>query len=141
MWLVLRCGSIVLAVGHPRVGIGYLSVFLAFGLTVPTMAFVIGHISGCHLNPVISIGRVVGGRFPSKERGPSIIAQVLSGIAGTGILYRLNDSAHNEHSLARDKSISIPVAALPIVYENTKGAGFSPHAKKRVLSPSAHRSL
>ena len=87
-WLVLGgCGSAVLAAAFPAVGIGLLGVSLAFGLTVLTMAFAIGHISGCHLNPAVSIGLCVGGRFPAKQLGPYIVAQVLGGIAGAGVLY------------------------------------------------------
>jgi aquaporin Z len=87
-WLVLGgCGSAVLAAAFPDVGIGLLGVSLAFGLTVLTMAFAIGHISGCHLNPAVSVGLMVGGRFPASELVPYIIAQVLGGIAGGGILY------------------------------------------------------
>jgi len=88
LWLVLGgCGSAVLAAAYPELGIGFLGVSLAFGLTVLTMAFAIGHISGCHLNPAVSIGLCVGGRFPSSKLAPYIIAQVLGGIAGAGILY------------------------------------------------------
>ena len=77
-WLVLGgCGSAVLAAAFPDVGIGLLGVALAFGLTVMTMAFAIGHISGCHLNPAVSIGLYVGRRFEAKELAPYIIAQVL----------------------------------------------------------------
>ncbi len=87
-WLVLGgCGSAVLAAAFPNVGIGLLGVSLAFGLTVLTMAFAIGHISGCHLNPAVSLGLWAGGRFPAKELLPYIIAQVLGGIAAGGILY------------------------------------------------------
>ena len=87
-WLVLGgCGSAVLAAAFPDVGIGLLGVSLAFGLTVLTMAFAIGHISGCHLNPAVSIGLMVGGRFPASELLPYIIAQVLGGIAGGAVLY------------------------------------------------------
>jgi aquaporin Z len=87
-WLVLGgCGSAVLAAAFPDVGIGLLGVSLAFGLTVMTMAFAIGHISGCHLNPAVSIGLYVGGRFEAKELAPYIIAQVLGGIAAGGMLY------------------------------------------------------
>src|SRR5210317_335802 len=87
-WLVLGgCGSAVLAAGLPNVGIGYLGVSLAFGLTVLTMAFAIGHISGCHLNPAVSLGLWAGGRFKAQELGPYIIVQVLGGIAGAGVLY------------------------------------------------------
>ncbi len=87
-WLVLGgCGSAVLAAAFPDVGIGLLGVALAFGLTVLTMAFAIGHISGCHLNPAVSVGLMVGGRFPAAELVPYIIAQVLGGIAGAAILF------------------------------------------------------
>ena len=87
-WLVLGgCGSAVLAAAFPELGIGFVGVSLAFGLTVLTMAFAIGHISGCHLNPAISIGLWAGGRFPAKDLVPYIIAQVLGGIAAGGVLY------------------------------------------------------
>jgi len=87
-WLVLGgCGSAVLAAAFPDVGIGLLGVSLAFGLTVLTMAFAIGHISGCHLNPAVSVGLWAGGRFPTKELLPYVIAQVLGGIAAGGVLY------------------------------------------------------
>lgn len=87
-WLVLGgCGSAVLAAAFPEVGIGLLGVSLAFGLTVLTMAFAIGHISGCHLNPAVSIGLWAGGRFPAKDLVPYIIAQVLGGIVAGGVLY------------------------------------------------------
>ncbi|MCU0776549.1 MAG: aquaporin Z [Akkermansiaceae bacterium] len=87
-WLVLGgCGSAVLAAAFPDVGIGLLGVSLAFGLTVLTMAFAIGHISGCHLNPAVSIGLWAGGRFSSKELAPYIIAQVAGGIIAGGVLY------------------------------------------------------
>ena len=87
-WLVFGgCGSAVLAAAFPDVGIGLLGVSLAFGLTVLTMAYAIGHISGCHLNPAVTIGLVVGGRHPKSEAIPYIIAQVLGGIAGAAVLY------------------------------------------------------
>jgi len=87
-WLVLGgCGSAVIAAAFPDVGIGLLGVSLAFGLTVLTMAFAIGHISGCHLNPAVSIGLWSGGRFSAAELGPYIFAQVLGGIAGAATLY------------------------------------------------------
>jgi aquaporin Z len=87
-WLVLGgCGSAVLAAAFPEVGIGLLGVSLAFGLTVVTMAYGIGHISGCHLNPAVSIGLCAGGRFPANQLLPYIIAQVLGGIAAGGVLY------------------------------------------------------
>jgi aquaporin Z len=87
-WLVLGgCGSAVLAAAFPEVGIGLMGVSLAFGLTVLTMAFAIGHISGCHLNPAVSIGLWAGGRFPAKELLPYIVAQVVGGIVAGGVLY------------------------------------------------------
>ena len=88
MWLVLGgCGSAVLAAAYPELGIGFTGVAIAFGLTVLTMAYAIGHISGCHLNPAVSIGLWIGGRFDGKELLPYIIAQILGGIAGASILY------------------------------------------------------
>jgi aquaporin Z len=87
-WLVLGgCGSAVLAAAFPGVGIGLLGVSLAFGLTVLTMAYAIGHISGCHLNPAVSIGLWAGGRFPANQLLPYIVAQVLGGIVAGGVLY------------------------------------------------------
>jgi aquaporin Z len=87
-WLVLGgCGSAVLAAAYPNLGIGFAGVSLAFGLTVLTMAFAIGHISGCHLNPAVTIGFWAGKRFPGKDVIPYIVAQVLGGIAGAGLLY------------------------------------------------------
>ena len=87
-WLVLGgCGSAVLAAGFPNVGIGLLGVSFAFGLTVLTMAFAIGHISGCHLNPAVSVGLATGGRFPWNEVLPYVIAQVLGAIVAAALLY------------------------------------------------------
>lgn len=87
-WLVLGgCGSAVLSAAFPKVGIGLLGVSLAFGLTVMTMAFAIGHISGCHLNPAVTIGLVVAKRFPSKDAPAYIASQVAGAIAGAGVLY------------------------------------------------------
>jgi len=87
-WLVLGgCGSAVLAAAFPQVGIGLLGVSLAFGLTVLTMAYAIGHISGCHLNPAVSVGLWAGGRFPANQLLPYIVAQVLGAIAAGGVLY------------------------------------------------------
>jgi aquaporin Z len=87
-WLVLGgCGSAVLAAAFPGLGIGFHGVALAFGLTVLTMAFAVGHISGGHFNPAVSIGLCAGGRFPAKELVPYIVAQVLGGIAAAGVLY------------------------------------------------------
>ncbi|HHF3239175.1 TPA: aquaporin Z [Vibrio alginolyticus] len=87
-WLVLGgCGSAVLAAGFPEVGIGLLGVSLAFGLTVLTMAFAIGHISGCHLNPAVTVGLWAGGRFETKDVTPYIISQVIGGLIAGGVLY------------------------------------------------------
>ncbi|MBR0673816.1 aquaporin Z [Neoroseomonas soli] len=88
LWLTLGgCGSAILAAAFPDVGIGLLGVAFAFGLTVLTMAYAIGHISGCHLNPAVTLGLVAGGRFSAGEAVPYIIVQVLGAIAGAGILY------------------------------------------------------
>src|SRR5947207_8556988 len=93
-WLVLGgCGSAVLAAAFPNVGIGLLGVALAFGLTVLTMAYAIGHISGCHLNPAVTIGLCTGKRFPASEVFPYIVAQVIGAIAGAGILYIIASGA------------------------------------------------
>ena len=87
-WLVFGgCGSAVLAAAFPEVGIGLLGVSLAFGLTVLTMAYTIGHISGCHLNPAVSFGLWAGGRFPAKDLGPYVVAQVSGALAGAFVLY------------------------------------------------------
>ena len=87
-WLVFGgCGSAVLAAAFPVLGIGFAGVALAFGLTVLTMAYAIGHISGCHLNPAVSIGLVAGKRFPASELLPYMVAQILGAIAGAGVLY------------------------------------------------------
>ena len=87
-WLVLGgCGSAVLAAAFPNLGIGLLGVALAFGLTVLTMAYAVGHISGCHLNPAVSVGLWAGGRFPANQLLPYIVAQVLGGIVAGGVLY------------------------------------------------------
>ncbi len=87
-WLVFGgCGSAVLAAAFPSLGIGLLGVALAFGLTVLTMAYAIGHVSGCHLNPAVSVGLVVGKRFPASDLPAYIVAQVLGAIAAAGVLY------------------------------------------------------
>lgn len=89
-WLVLGgCGSAVLAAAFPQLGIGFVGVALAFGLTVLTMAYAIGHISGCHLNPAVSVGLWAGGRFKAAELVPYIVAQVLGAIAGAAVLYAI----------------------------------------------------
>ena len=93
-WLVIGgCGSAVLAAGFPRIGIGLLGVSLAFGLTVLTMAYAIGHISGCHLNPAVSIGLWAGGRFPAAKLAPYVAAQVLGAIVAGGVLYVIASGA------------------------------------------------
>jgi aquaporin Z len=87
-WLVFGgCGSAVVAAAFPQLGIGFFGVALAFGLTVLTMAYAIGHISGCHLNPAVSFGLVAGKRFPATDLLPYIVAQVIGGVAGAGTLY------------------------------------------------------
>ena len=87
-WLVLGgCGSAVLAAAFPGVGIGLLGVSFAFGLTVLTMAYAIGHISGCHLNPAVSVGLMVGGRFKGSDLIPYVVAQVLGAVAAAAVLY------------------------------------------------------
>src|ERR1700757_2675661 len=89
-WLVLGgCGSAVLAAAFPQLGIGFVGVALAFGLTVLTMAYAIGHVSGCHLNPAVSVGLWAGGRFKAAELLPYIVVQVLGAIAGAAVLYAI----------------------------------------------------
>ncbi|MER2267928.1 aquaporin Z [Methylobacterium oxalidis] len=89
-WLTFAgCGSAVVAAAFPQVGIGLLGVSLAFGLTVVTMAYAVGHISGCHLNPAVTCGLAAGGRFPSKDIAPYVIAQVIGGIAAAALLYAI----------------------------------------------------
>jgi aquaporin Z len=93
-WLVLGgCGSAVLAAAFPEVGIGLLGVSLAFGLTVVTMAYAIGHISGCHLNPAVTVGLTAGGRFPTSDVLPYIVAQVVGGVIAGGVLYVIASGA------------------------------------------------
>lgn len=93
-WLVLGgCGSAVLAAGFPKTGIGFLGVALAFGLTLLTMAYAIGNISGCHINPAVSVGLWAGGRFPASEVIPYIIAQVIGGVVAAGVLYGIASGA------------------------------------------------
>lgn len=100
LWLVLGgCGSAVLAAAFPELGIGFVGVALAFGLTVLTMAFAIGHISGCHLNPAVSFGLWAGGRFPAAELLPYIVSQVAGAIVGAAILYVIA-SGQDEFSLS-----------------------------------------
>ena len=100
-WLVFGgCGAAVLAAGFPTLGIGFAGVALAFGLTLLTMAFAIGHISGCHLNPAVSLGLVVGKRFPASEFLPYVVAQVLGAITAAGVLYVIasGSPAFNVHA-------------------------------------------
>src|SRR5262245_56797587 len=93
-WLVLGgCGSAVLAAAFPNVGIGLLGLSLAFGLSVLTMAYAIGHISGCHLNPAVTVGLAFGGRFPRQDIVPYVVAQVIGAIAAAGVLYVIASGA------------------------------------------------
>ena len=93
-WLTFGgCGSAVLAAGFPQVGIGLLGVSLAFGLTVVTMAYAIGHVSGCHLNPAVTVGLAAGGRFPTNEVLPYVVAQVVGAIIGAAVLYVIASGA------------------------------------------------
>jgi aquaporin Z len=93
-WLTFGgCGSAVIAAGFPNVGIGLLGVSFAFGLTVLTMAYAIGHISGCHLNPAVTVGLAAGGRFPAKDILPYVVSQVLGAIAGAAVLYVIASGA------------------------------------------------
>jgi aquaporin Z len=99
-WLTFGgCGSAVIAAGFPQVGIGLLGVALAFGLTVLTMAYAIGHVSGCHLNPAVTVGLAAGGRFPVNQIAPYVIAQVIGAVVGAGVLY-LIASGHPGFDLA-----------------------------------------
>ena len=94
LWLVLGgCGSAVIAAAFPGVGIGLLGVSLAFGLTVLTMAYSIGHVSGCHLNPAVTIGLAAGGRFPAKDVGAYVGAQVIGAVVASGVLYLIASGA------------------------------------------------
>ena len=94
LWLVLGgCGSAVLAAAFPSLGIGFVGVSFAFGLTVLTMAYAVGHVSGGHFNPAVTVGLWAGGRFPAKDILPYVVAQVLGGIAGAGILYVIANGA------------------------------------------------
>jgi len=129
LWLVLGgCGSAVLAAGFPELGIGFVGVSIAFGLTVLTMAYAIGHISGCHLNPAVSVGLWIGGRFDKKDLLPYIAAQVLGGIAGAGILYLIASgkegfvlgnfaaNGYGEHSIGGYGMISALVTEIVMTF-------------------------
>jgi aquaporin Z len=133
-WLVFGgCGSAVLAAAFPSLGIGFVGVSLAFGLTVLTMAFAIGHVSGCHLNPAVSIGLVAGKRFPVSELIPYIVAQVLGAIAASGVLYIIA-SGKPGFSLAGGRGR--PHRLLPSRYPR-----FHRRARTQRLRPHRHRPL
>jgi aquaporin Z len=151
-WLTFGgCGSAVIAAGFPQVGIGLLGVSLAFGLTVLTMAFAIGHVSGCHLNPAVTVGLAAGGRFPTSQIIPYIVAQVVGAIIGAAVLYVIAKGApgfdlakgfasngYGEHSPGHYSLVSGFVAEvvltmmfLFIIMGSTHGkapAGFAPIA-------------
>jgi aquaporin Z len=151
-WLVLGgCGAAVLAAAFPALGIGFVGVSLAFGLTVLTMAYAIGHVSGCHLNPAVSVGLWAGGRFPARELPGYIIAQVLGAVAGAGLLYLIASghagfdatagfasNGYGEHSpggyslmAALVTEIVMTFAFLFVILGSTHGrapAGFAPIA-------------
>src|SRR6185369_6804255 len=129
-WLVFGgCGSAVLAAGFPKVGIGLLGVSLAFGLTVLTMAYAIGHISGCHLNPAVTVGLCAAKRFPAQELPGYVAAQVLGGVAGSAVLYVIASGAdgfslsagfaangYGEHSPGNYSLVSALVAELVLTF-------------------------
>ena len=93
-WLTFAgCGSAVIAAGFPQVGIGLVGVSLAFGLSVVTMAYAIGHISGCHLNPAVTVGLAAGGRFPAQQIVPYVIAQVIGAVVAAALLYVIASGA------------------------------------------------
>lgn len=151
-WLVFGgCGSAVLAAAFPEVGIGLHGVSLAFGLTVLTMAFAIGHISGCHLNPAVTLGQVAGNRFPAKEALPYIVAQLVGAIAAAGVLYLiasgkdgfslaggLASNGYGEHSPGGYSMLSALVAEVVLTFffllvimgatDKRAPAGFAPIA-------------
>ena len=128
-WLVFGgCGSAVISAAFPHVGIGLLGVALAFGLTVLTMAFAIGHISGCHLNPAVTVGLVVGGRFPRSEILPYVLAQVVGAVAAAGVLYAIAigkpdfvlggfaANGYDEHSPGGYSMVSALIAEITLTF-------------------------
>jgi aquaporin Z len=129
-WLVFGgCGTAVLTAAFPQVGVGILGVALAFGLTVLTMAYAVGHISGCHLNPAVSIGLFTGGRFPARDLLPYIAAQVVGGIVGAGVLFliangnpgfNLSDgfaaNGYGEHSPGKYNLVSCLIAEIVLTF-------------------------
>jgi aquaporin Z len=151
-WLTFGgCGSAVIAAGFPQVGIGLLGVSLAFGLTVLTMAYTIGHVSGCHLNPAVTVGLAAGGRFPTNQVVPYIIAQVIGAVIGAAVLYAIASGApgfdlakgfaangYGEHSPGQYSLLSgifaevvLTMMFLFIIMGSTHGkapAGFAPLA-------------
>lgn len=151
-WLVFGgCGAAVLAAGFPEVGIGFAGVALAFGLTVLTMAYAIGHISGCHLNPAVSLGLVAGGRFEARDLGAYVIAQVLGGVVAATVLYVIASSAtgfdlangfasngYGDHSPGGYSMVSALVAEVTLTFmflfiimgstDSRAPAGFAPIA-------------
>jgi aquaporin Z len=151
-WLVFGgCGSAVLSAAFPQVGIGLLGVSLAFGLTVLTMAYAIGHVSGCHLNPAVSVGLTVAGRFPVKDLGPYLMGQIIGGVIGAGVLYLiasgkdgfslsggLASNGYGEHSPGGYSLVSALVAEIVLTFaflfiilgstDKRAPAGFAPIA-------------
>jgi aquaporin Z len=157
-WLVFGgCGSAVLAAAFPALGIGFAGVSLAFGLTVLTMAFAIGHVSGCHLNPAVSIGLFVGKRFSGRELLPYIVAQVVGAIAGSGVLYLIASgnadfslaggfasNGYGEHSPGHYSLLACFVAEVVLTaffYSSFWEQPTSAHRKASPLSPSDFASL
>ena len=156
-WLVMGgCGSAVLAAAFPELGIGFVGVSLAFGLTVLTMAFAIGHISGCHLNPAVSIGLWAGGRFPANQLAPYIVAQVVGGIAAGAVLFVIASGAegfdvskgfasngYGEHSPGGYTMLAALVCEVVMTMSSSSsssepptGARFRPHSDRP--RPDAH---
>jgi aquaporin Z len=150
-WLVFGgCGAAVLSAAFPNLGIGLLGVALAFGLTVITMAYAIGHVSGCHLNPAVTVGLVAGGRFPRNELLPYVGAQLLGGVAGAGVLYAIASgkpdfvlggfaaNGYGEHSPGGYPMVSALIAEVTLTFaflmiilgstDRRAPAGFAPIA-------------